>query len=129
MPGLIFGIKFGERNVEVPRIAPESLRQLLEREGVLLLDVRDEDQWLVGREMIKGAKRKNPKNAHEWGKGLGRDKEIVLYCSAEDEAVSATVAKKLLKMGFSHVSVLRGGWLSWKREQLPTSKRTSSGLL
>ncbi|PLX43877.1 MAG: hypothetical protein C0609_06955 [Deltaproteobacteria bacterium] len=129
MPKLFFGISLGPGKIKVPRIDAASLKQLLERESVLLFDVKDEDQWLVSREMIRGAKRRDPKRVAEWGKMLASGSEIVLYCSADGEAISARVAEKLLKMGFSHVSVLHGGWLAWKRERFPTSKRTSSGLL
>jgi rhodanese-related sulfurtransferase len=51
--------------------------------------------------------------------GLGRDEEIVVYCSNIDCRASLNVIKKLLEHGYTRVSHYPGGLLEWEAAGLP----------
>lgn len=48
-----------------------------------------------------------------------RDKPIIVYCSGGECHDSRLVARALLSLGFSSVSVFTGGWTDWKAAHLP----------
>jgi rhodanese-related sulfurtransferase len=51
---------------------------------------------------------------------LGRDDEIVVYCSNEDCAASMNAIKKLVEAGYTRVSHYKGGIIDWESAGLPT---------
>jgi rhodanese-related sulfurtransferase len=51
--------------------------------------------------------------------GLGRDDEIVVYCSNADCASSLTAIKKLVEAGYANVSHYAGGLIDWEGAGLP----------
>ena len=83
-----------------------------------LLDVREESEFAAGR--IKGAS--------HLGKGvIERDiekavpdpgTEVILYCGGGFR--SALAAESLIKMGYTNVKSMAGGWREWKAKSLPT---------
>ena len=83
-----------------------------------LVDVREESEFAAGR--IKGAR--------HLGKGvIERDienavadtnAEIILYCGGGYR--SALAAENLVKMGYSNVKSMAGGWRAWNAKALPT---------
>lgn len=97
--------------------AEETHAKLLDGEGVLVLDVREESEWEKGH--IRGAA--------YLGKGIierdiellaeDTDREIILYCGGGYR--SALAADNLQKMGYTNVASLAGGWRGWKELDLP----------
>jgi rhodanese-related sulfurtransferase len=92
----------------------------LPREGHLLIDVREDNEWAAG----------HAKGAIHLGKGIiERDIEsavpdksatLVLYCGGGFR--SALVADALQKMGYTAAISLDGGWRAWNAAALPTEK-------
>ena len=90
------------------------------REGHLLVDVREDNEWSAG----------HAKGAIHLGKGIiERDIEsqvpdksttMVLYCGGGFR--SALVADALQKMGYTGAISLDGGWRAWNAAGLPTEK-------
>lgn len=91
--------------------------QALEHKGTLI-DVREESEWIAA----------HAAGAIHLGKGIiERDIEVrvpdkgqrlVLYCGGGYR--SALAADALLKMGYTDVISLDGGWRAWKEAGLPT---------
>jgi rhodanese-related sulfurtransferase len=83
-----------------------------------LVDVREASELAAGR--VKGAR--------HLGKGVIErdvekaipdvDADIVLYCGGGYRSVLA--AENLLKMGYTNVKSMAGGWRAWKAKSLPT---------
>ena len=70
-----------ETRTEAPRMTVEQLNEILENPDLVILDVRVGLIALTGEPKIKGAIRKEPKKAPEWGAGLDKNKTYVLYCT------------------------------------------------
>nr|WP_243544986.1 rhodanese-like domain-containing protein [Pseudodesulfovibrio tunisiensis] len=66
---------------EVARISPEETAALLDSPDVTIIDVRALRDWNSGDAMIRGAIRRDPAKARDWGRDLDRDREIILYCA------------------------------------------------
>lgn len=95
-------------------------RRLDAGERLLLVDVREDNEWAAGH--LPGA-------VH-MGKGvIERDieqavpdtgKKMVLYCGGGFR--SALVADNLQKMGYTNVESMDGGWKGWLAAGLPIVK-------
>ena len=100
--------------------AADVKRRLDAGEKLLLVDVREDNEWAKGH--IPGA-------VH-MGRGvIERDIEqqvsdtrtkLVLYCGGGFR--SALVADNLQKMGYSNVESMDGGWREWVSSGLPTAQ-------
>ena len=85
-----------------------------------LVDVREESEWAAGH---------IPKSIH-LGKGvIERDiegkipdvnAEVILYCGGGFR--SALAAENLMKMGYTNVTSMDGGWRAWVGAGLPAEK-------
>ena len=98
----------------------EVKRRMDAGERLLLVDVREESEYARGR--IRGA---------VWmGKGIierdiektvpDKSAEIILYCGGGFR--SALAADNLLKMGYTNVVSMDGGWRGWTEAGNPTEK-------
>jgi rhodanese-related sulfurtransferase len=110
-----------EAKTRVPETnVAEMKRRMDEGEKLLLIDVREDNEWAQGH--LPGA-------VH-MGRGIiERDIEIrvpqtdtkmVLYCGGGFR--SALVADNLQKMGYTNVESMDGGWKGWLEARLPTVK-------
>jgi rhodanese-related sulfurtransferase len=98
----------------------EMKRRLDSGEKFLLVDVREDHEWVKGH--LPGA-------VH-MGRGIiERDIEtrvpdsgakLILYCGGGFR--SALVADNLQKMGYTNVESMDGGWRGWNEAGLPTEK-------
>lgn len=89
-------------------------------EPMVLIDVREQDEWQQG----------HLPNALYLGKGIierdienlipNRTQKMVLYCGGGYR--SALAADNLMKMGYTDVYSLDGGYRSWVSARLPTSR-------
>lgn len=89
-------------------------------EKFILVDVREDGEWAAGR----------AKGAIHLGKGIierdiekaipDHDAEIILYCGGGFR--SALAGDNLLKMGYTNVISMDGGWRDWTAKGHPTEK-------
>lgn len=96
----------------------EFLKRLQSGERYVLIDVREDGEWANG----------HLPSAHHMGRGiLERDIElalaetdtpIVVYC--DDGLRSVLAAESLMKMGYTNVTSLDGGWRGWTERGLPS---------
>ena len=63
----------------VPRISKEILKELLGNPNVIILDVRNSENWQESEFKIKGAIRRRPKLFDAWANEFPPDKVLVLY--------------------------------------------------
>jgi hypothetical protein len=64
----------------IPRMTKEELKPLMGNPGVIIVDVREPDDWNKGREKIAGAVREDPeKDVKTWAEKYPRDKTLVFY--------------------------------------------------
>ncbi len=66
---------------EAPRLDKDTLKAWLSDPQVLVLDVRQPQDWQASAKKIKGAVREDPNDVKSWAAALPRDKKIVLYCA------------------------------------------------
>ena len=98
---------------------PDVKRRMDSGEKLLLVDVREDNEWAKG----------HLPNAIHLGKGvIERDIEqrvpdtnakLILYCGGGFR--SALVADNLQKMGYTNVESMDGGWKGWLDAGLPTT--------
>src|SRR5262245_50988783 len=114
----------------VRQISPEEARALLDapdREGWHFVDVREPDEWSVGR--IPGA-RNFPRGFLEVRADLthpkrdawlaDRERKLLLYCGGGNR--SALAAQTLQEMGFKSVRSLAEGFAGWQRRDYPVER-------
>jgi len=66
---------------EAPRITRDELKAKLGSPGIVLIDVRTENDWGKSDGKIAGAVRMDPEAVDAWAATLPKDKEIILYCA------------------------------------------------
>jgi rhodanese-related sulfurtransferase len=116
-PGFLALVNDAKSRIEEVDIA--AYREM-PREGLLLIDVREDHEWAAG----------HAAGAIHMSKGtIERDIEarvpdpstkMVLYCGGGYR--SALVADALRKMGYRHAISLDGGWRAWNEAGLPVAK-------
>lgn len=97
------------------RIQPAALKQSLDRNEALLVDVREPGEF--AREHIAGAQ-SAPLSAFDPSR-LPRDRRIVLCC--QSGARSGRAQAQLEAAGFHDIAHLDGGLSAWKAARLTTS--------
>ena len=64
----------------VPRMTKEELKSLRSNPDLIILDVRQPDDWNKSREKIAGAVREDPeKDMKTWAQKYPKDKTLVFY--------------------------------------------------
>ena len=63
----------------VSMIGKEQLANMLDNADVIILDVRNSEDWRKSKYKIKGAVRRQPELFDTWVKDFPRDKLLVLY--------------------------------------------------
>ena len=99
----------------VQAITPQQAQELISRNEVDIVDVREPNEWsgghLAGSRLVPlGTLRQSPKQA------LPRD-GIIFVCAAGVRSESA--ARLAVQNGLTHVYNLRGGTRSWVKAGLP----------
>jgi rhodanese-related sulfurtransferase len=109
-----------EAKKNITEISPTDARQQTERDKAILIDVREESDWLEGH--AKGAKHLSRGVIELEIEELVPDlkKPIICYCGGGSR--SALVAESLQKMGYENVRSLAGGFRAWKEADLPSGK-------
>lgn len=85
-----------------------------------LIDTREDDEWRAGR--MRGAEHigRGVLERDIVGKAPNKDEELILYCGGGYR--SALAADNLMRMGYTRVRSLAGGWREWNKRGLPTEK-------
>jgi adenylyltransferase/sulfurtransferase len=95
-------------------ISTRELKQLIDwKADIDLIDVRELEEWKVDH--IDGARLIPLGTIDTQKSSLDPSRRIVLYCKSGQR--SATAARILRTAGFSHVSSLTGGLVSWRRDE------------
>jgi thiosulfate/3-mercaptopyruvate sulfurtransferase len=92
------------------RIGHPQADELLQRSGVVVLDVRDAESYLRGH--IEGAQNISTRNLGDFIGSTGKDAPVLVYCYHGNS--SQEYAKILVQYGFSDVSSLDGGYEAWR---------------
>mgnify|MGYP005621842941 FL=1 len=107
-------------NAEIKSVSPEELKQQLDNEEIILVDVRSKDvieaegqiegSVHVPRDMLEFHADQRPDNPLR-KEELDPEKKIVVYCGVGGQGTLST--KTLQDMGYSDVSNLTGGTKAW----------------
>ena len=88
-----------------------SARELDQKKGMVLLDVRTDKEYASGH--IPGAVHVPLSEIGDRIKKLKKDKEVVVYCQNGSRSIWAI--KRLMGMGYTSLFNLKGGFNAWKR--------------
>ena len=109
-----------EANAEIKSVSPEELKQQLDNEEIILVDVRSKDvieaegqiegSVHVPRDMLEFHADQRPDNPLK-KEELDPEKKIVVYCGVGGQGTLST--KTLQDMGYKDVSNLSGGTSAW----------------
>lgn len=107
-------------NAEIKSVSPEEVKQQLDNEEIILVDVRSKDvieaegqiegSIHVPRDMLEFHADQRPDNPLR-KEELNPEKKIVVYCGVGGQGTLST--KTLQDMGYSDVSNLTGGTKAW----------------
>ncbi len=86
-------------------------RELDEKKGIMLLDVRSDKEYKKGH--IPGAVHVPLAEVGDKVKKLKKDKDLVVYCRSGNQSIWAI--KRLMGMGYKNLYNLKGGYNAWKR--------------
>lgn len=106
---------------QIREVSVEEVRDKIERGApVLLLDVREESEWVQGhlpraRHLCKGIIERDIEAVCP-----DTDAEIILYCGGGYR--SALAAANLQKMGYRNVASMAGGWRGWLERGYPIER-------
>ena len=96
----------------VPRISIDELKTLMDKNAVLVIDVRDPDSYAKGR--IPGAVNVDyTRIFQEAARFQHETRTIVTYCACAREMTSARAAVDLAAKGITGARALVGGWDEW----------------
>jgi rhodanese-related sulfurtransferase len=96
----------------VPRISIDELKELMARDAVLVLDVRDPASFAKGR--IPGSINVDFTQVLQQADRFRNEKRtIVTYCACAREMTSARAAVDLAAKGITGAKALVGGWDEW----------------
>ena len=109
-----------EANAEIKSVSPEELKQQLDNEEIILVDVRSkeaieaegqiEGSVHVPRDMLEFHADQRPDNPLK-KEELDPEEKIVVYCGVGGQGTLST--KTLQDMGYKDVSNLSGGTSAW----------------
>lgn len=106
------------RHLRTGRVSADELHAMLKGEPPpLVIDVRSADSRRSG--FIPGSLAIEARGTDEDLRRLPASEEVIIYCACPNEASAATVAKRLLRVGFRRVRPLKGGIDAWIASGLP----------
>jgi len=100
-------------------ISSQDLIRLM-NQGALVLDIRKPDEFASGH--VNGAKHLPSDQILKAGDSFKRFKEkpVIVYC--DSGSLAAAAVRQLIEQGFTKAFTLRGGFASWRAENLPIAK-------
>jgi rhodanese-related sulfurtransferase len=108
-----------EAKKQISEISPAEARQQIEQGDAILIDVREDEDWL--EDHAKGAKHLNRGTIELEIEEQVPDPKIPIICYCGGGSRSALVAESLKKMGYENVRSLAGGFRAWKEAGLPSA--------
>ncbi len=114
--GATASIKKAYETSFLPKISVADVRYLLKQDrDCLLIDARFASDYASGH--IDGAinipMNSSSEKRQSTLKGIGKSKQIVVYCQSASCKFAEKVAIKLMDDGFSDISIFKGGWQEW----------------
>ena len=112
--------------LQVPGMTDQETISLLKSKHVILIDVRDSDEWKDG--VIKTDKLVKIsrgfleiKYPELMLKKYTKEDTFIVYCALEPRSILA--ASRLKELGFKNVAYLEGGMKNWTKKAYPTQKQ------
>ena len=104
----------------VTEISPTDAAEKMKSEGVVLVDVREQDEW--DQEHIADAIHLSRGTIESRIEDKVPDPETMIICHCGGGGRSALAAETLQKMGYKNVRSMAGGFKAWKAIGLPTER-------
>jgi membrane protein DedA with SNARE-associated domain/rhodanese-related sulfurtransferase len=102
------------KTLRMARITVDELRRLRDTDQrPVIVDLRTSLGRDQDRRFIPGALIMDFAEVDQWLDRLPTDREIIFYCTCPDEAGAASVARKLMDLGYTRVRPLLGGLDAW----------------
>lgn len=101
---------------DIAQVDPQEAWQRMQA-GALLLDVREENEWALGRPADSVGMPRSHVATRIGEVAPQRDRELLLICAAG--ARSLLVADSLRRMGYGRVASVAGGFSLWRERGLP----------
>ncbi len=101
-----------QTNKKIKILSPSEFKNSTENKSVQLLDVRTPNEYKMGT--IKGAKNSNifdPVGFRTVAAKLNKETPVYLFCQSGNRSKNAS--KLLVKMGFTQIYDLEGGYSNW----------------
>ncbi len=130
--GGYIALKWWERRrfykmLRIARIGVGELRSLMKGgKRPVVVDVRAPGARDLDRRFIPGALTMDIAEVGQRLDELPADRDIVFYCTCPDEASAATVAKKLIGLGYTRVRPLHGGLDAWIAAGFEVERRAAA---
>jgi len=114
---------YSQKTLSASRITPEAVKAKLDRkERILIFDTRNRLDRKTDPVRIPGAFHVLPEHIDFQPGDIGRDQDIVIYCSCPNEATSARVALHLQRRGLLLARPLEGGLEGWRQRDFPLER-------
>lgn len=110
------------------RVTTEELREMMDDANAakltppFIVDLRHPLEFLPDPRVIPGALHIPPAQLEKHAELLPRDRDVILYCTCPSEETSASLAKRLQKLGVHRVRPLKGGYEGWRDAGLQLEK-------
>ena len=108
-----------EAKKHVTEISPEDAAKKLQNKEVVIVDVREKDEWDEGH--IPGASHMSRGTIEFDIEEKVPDPNAMIICHCGGGGRSALAAENLQKMGYKNVRSMAGGLRAWKAAGLPTT--------
>ncbi len=104
---------------KIPEISCGELYSFLNIKEIVIIDVREDDEWETGHlpHAIHVSKGVLERDIHK--QNIKKEAQIVLYCSGGYRSLLA--GESLQRMGYSNISSLEKGFKEWLSLKLPVS--------
>lgn len=112
---MVFQRLFNKPSIEEVSAEEAKAKQ---KAGAVIVDVREPSEWREG--YIPGAKLIPLGSLAKRAQELDPSKEVIAVCRSGNRSISAAVI--LQRAGFTRVSSMSGGMISWTRYRFPVSR-------
>jgi rhodanese-related sulfurtransferase len=111
-----------EKRVRATGFAAVTSQELIRlmNQGALVLDIRKPDEFALGH--VNGAKQLASDQILTAGDSYKRFKEKPVVVIDDSGSLAAAAVRQLHTQGFTKAFLLRGGFRTWRAENLPVSK-------
>ena len=109
--------------LRMARITATDLHALTQKHpDLLIVDARANAVQKIDPFRLPGARVLSVEKLDSIVAGWPRDQQIVMYCSCPNEISAALMARRFMRLGFTHVTPLHGGIDAWRREGYPVEQ-------